>query len=74
MRNTYIPLDILYLRPTAGAFHRPQHPAASEAPIPSNGPVNAVLEINGGLAERLGILPGDQVGTAPFLAPEPPIG
>jgi uncharacterized membrane protein (UPF0127 family) len=62
MRNTYIPLDILYLR-ADGRVHsiaRSTRPL-SEAPIPSNGPVNAVLEINGGLAERLGILPGDQV-------------
>ena len=62
MRNTYIPLDILYLR-ADGRVHsiaRNTTPL-SEAPIPSGGPVSAVLEINGGLAERLGVNPGDQV-------------
>jgi hypothetical protein len=62
MRNTYIPLDIIYIR-ADGRIHsiaRSTTPL-SEAPIPSGGPVRAVLEINGGLAERLGVLPGDQV-------------
>jgi uncharacterized membrane protein (UPF0127 family) len=62
MRNTFIPLDIIYLR-ADGRVHSIARNTVpmSEAPVPSNGPVAAVLEINGGLAERLGISPGDQV-------------
>ncbi len=62
MRNTYIPLDIIYIR-ADGRIHsiaRSTTPL-SEALVPSGGPVKAVLEINGGLSERLGIAPGDQV-------------
>ena len=62
MRNTYIPLDIIYIR-ADGRIHsiaRSTTPL-SEALVPSGGPVKAVLEINGGLSERLGILPGDLV-------------
>jgi hypothetical protein len=62
MRNTYIPLDIIYIRGD-GRIHsiaRNTTPL-SEASIPSGGPVRAVLEINGGLAEKLGIAPGDRV-------------
>ena len=62
MRNTYIPLDLIYIR-ADGRIHSIARSATplSEALIPSGGPVKAVLEINGGLAERLGIAPGDQV-------------
>ncbi|HEX8570585.1 MAG TPA: DUF192 domain-containing protein [Caulobacteraceae bacterium] len=62
MRNTYIPLDIIYIR-ADGRIHsiaRSTTPL-SEALVPSGGPVKAVLEINGGLSERLGIAPGDLV-------------
>ena len=62
MRNTYIPLDLIFIR-ADGRIHSIARSATplSEALIPSGGPVKAVLEINGGLAERLGIMPGDLV-------------
>ena len=62
MKNTVIPLDILFI----GVDGRISNIAAntvpySEAPLPSVGEVKAVLELNGGRAAELGIVPGDRV-------------
>ncbi len=60
MKNTLIPLDMLFVR-ADGTIH---HIAANTEPlstriIPSQGPVLAVFEIGGGEAQRLGIEVGD---------------
>jgi uncharacterized membrane protein (UPF0127 family) len=62
MRNTYIPLDMLFIRPD-GVIHRIEERAEplSERLISSQGPVSAVLEIPGGAAARHGIKAGDRV-------------
>ena len=62
MRNTYIPLDMLFIEPD-GSILRIEHDAQplAEAIIPSGGPVKAVLELPGGTAARLGIRSGDHV-------------
>lgn len=62
MKNTYLPLDMLFIR----ADGRIQNIAERTVPqsldtVPSDGPVKAVLELNGGTAARLGIKPGDMV-------------
>lgn len=62
MRNTRIPLDMLFIRRDGRVANVAQRTVPfSEATISSAGPVRAVLEINGGTAERLGIKPGDRV-------------
>jgi uncharacterized membrane protein (UPF0127 family) len=62
MKNTLIPLDMVFIRAdgTIRSIARNTTPL-SEAPVPSGGPVRAVLEIPGGRAAQLGILPGDRV-------------
>jgi len=62
MKNTLIPLDIIFIRPdgTIAGIKQRAVPL-DETKMESGEPVSAVLEINGGEAERLGIRPGDRV-------------
>jgi uncharacterized membrane protein (UPF0127 family) len=62
MKNTYLPLDLVFIAEggLVTGVARNASPL-SEEPIPSVVPVIAVLEINGGLAQRLGIEPGARV-------------
>ncbi|NBD31335.1 MAG: DUF192 domain-containing protein [Alphaproteobacteria bacterium] len=60
MRNTLIPLDMLFFDETGTLtrLHAMAQPL-DETPIPGGDAVQFVLEINGGLANRLGIAPGN---------------
>ena len=62
MRNTYIPLDMVFIR-ADGVVHRIESYTVplSEDIIASRGDVTACLELAGGAAERLGLKPGDRV-------------
>lgn len=62
MSNTYIPLDMLFIAADGRITHIVERtvPLSTEL-IGSNGPVRAVLELNGGTASRLGIAVGDMV-------------
>jgi hypothetical protein len=62
MQNTYLPLDMLFLRQDG----RIARIAANTEPlstrtIPSGDPVLGVLELNAGTAAKLGLKPGDRV-------------
>ncbi|HEX6979549.1 MAG TPA: DUF192 domain-containing protein, partial [Alphaproteobacteria bacterium] len=62
MRNTRIPLDMLFIARDGRIVNIAQRTVPfSEATIQSKGAVRAVLELNGGTAQRLGIRPGDTV-------------
>ena len=67
MRNTYIPLDMVFIR-ADGVVHRIEirTEPLSERVIASQGDVTAVLELAGGAAERLGLKAGDRVLHAHF--------
>lgn len=62
MKNTPLPLDLIFIGPD-GVVGRVAANATpySEEEIPSGGAVRAVLEINGGLAAKLGISEGSEV-------------
>lgn len=61
MRNTLIPLDIIFIRPD-GTIARITHAKAlDETPLPAGEPVALVLEIRAGRAAELGIREGDHV-------------
>ena len=62
MQNTYISLDMLFIRKdgTVARIAERTEPLSTRT-IPSGEPVLSVLEINGGASEKLGIKPGDRV-------------
>lgn len=62
MRNTLIPLDIIFLDED-GVIVRVHHNAVpfDETPIPSVAPARYVLEVNAGLAKALGLNVGSEL-------------
>lgn len=62
MKNTLISLDMVFIAAdgTIRHIHEKATPMSTDT-IPSNAPVRAVLEINGGVARLLGIKVGDKV-------------
>ena len=72
MRNTYIPLDMVFIR-ADGIVHRiaARTEPLSDTIIGSEGLVTACLELAGGAADRLGLMPGDRVEHRYFGATGP---
>ena len=62
MKNTLLPLDMIFID-AAGRVTRVHENAKplDETPIPGGDGVLMVLEINGGLARRIGIAPGAEL-------------
>ena len=62
MKNTLIPLDMIFVRTDGSIANIAANTVPlSLEPVPSEGPVGAVLELAGGRAAELGIKPGDKV-------------
>ncbi|MCE4224740.1 DUF192 domain-containing protein [Methylobacterium sp. C25] len=67
MKNTYLPLDMVFIRAdgTVARVAADTEPFSTKV-IPSGEPVLAVLEVNAGTAQKLGIRSGDRVEHAMF--------
>jgi len=62
MMNTLIPLDMVFIDRTGTIVRIHENAVPHDTtPIPSGQPVLGILEVNGGLARRLGIDVGDRV-------------
>ena len=62
MKNTYIPLDMIFLSRGGVVTHIAENAEPmSEAIISSNGPAFGVLEVNAGFARKIGLKDGDLV-------------
>ena len=62
MKNTYIPLDMIFIGNDGRVINVVQRAIPfSENVISSVGKARGVLEVNGGTASRLGIMPGDKI-------------
>jgi uncharacterized protein len=67
MKNTKLPLDMIFIRGDGTVSSvAPNAVPYSTQEIPSAEPIKAVLELNGGRAEALGIVPGDVVHAKAF--------
>ena len=62
MRNTLIPLDMIFIDPSGVVTHVHENAVPLDETTIDGGPgVLMVLEINGGLSGRLGIVPGSEL-------------
>lgn len=68
MKNTYLPLDMLFLDQDGTITRIAKGIPLSEAIIDSQAPVRFVVELNAGTAARLGIAIGDRVESAQVAA------
>ncbi|WP_255010933.1 DUF192 domain-containing protein [Roseovarius sp. M141] len=69
MKNTLIPLDMIFLDATGTVARVHSNAMPGDlTPIMGGADIKAVLEINGGLAQRMGIVPGTQLRHPSFAA------
>ena len=62
MKNTYIPLDMIFIRSDGTVSHIAENtkPHSTQVIMPAE-PAQAVLEVIAGTAQKMGIAPGDKV-------------
>ena len=61
MKNTLIPLDMVFIRADGTIARIATAPPLDETPVPAGEPIAGVLELAGGRAAQLGIRAGDRV-------------
>jgi uncharacterized membrane protein (UPF0127 family) len=59
MKNTHIPLDIIYADKTGKVVSVKQMQPLDESPVPSDGDAKYAVELNQGTAKRVGVKAGD---------------
>jgi uncharacterized membrane protein (UPF0127 family) len=68
MRNTFLPLDIIYLDKEGNVVSIQKNcKILNDNPLPSEKPAMYVLEINGGLSDNLGITIGSKAMWRDFV-------
>jgi uncharacterized protein len=70
MKNTHIPLDIVYADADGKVVSVKQMKPLDESPVPSDGDAKYAVELNEGTAKKVGVKPGD-VLVIPDEAREP---
>lgn len=72
MRNTYIPLDIIYANEAFEVVSiRRNAPVLNDTPQPSGPPARYVVEVKAGVADKYGIKPGIRVAWSDFTTGQP---
>lgn len=67
MKNTYLPLDMVFIASDGHVLRVAENAKPmSEEIIPSDGPALGVLELNAGVAAKIGLKPGDTVQASIF--------
>lgn len=62
MKNTFIPLDMIFIRADGSILRIAENTVPQSTKIiPSRGPAKGVLEVIAGTAKKYGIAPGDRV-------------
>jgi hypothetical protein len=61
MKNTILALDLIFARSDGTVISVKSGEPFSEERIPSDGPARFVLEVNAGVAEEVGLEPGDRL-------------
>ncbi|MFA7440960.1 MAG: DUF192 domain-containing protein [Sphingomonadaceae bacterium] len=62
MRNTLVPLDIIFIATDNRVLNIGAGKPLDESIVASDGEAAAVLELNAGEAQRIGLQPGDHIG------------
>jgi uncharacterized membrane protein (UPF0127 family) len=72
MHNTYIPLDIIFVNDRFEVVSiRKNTPVLNDTPQPSGAPARYVIEVNAGVADKYGIVPGTKVAWSDFITGQP---
>jgi uncharacterized membrane protein (UPF0127 family) len=68
MHNTYIPLDIVYIDEDGVVVSIQKNcKILNDTPLPSGKPAQYVVEINGGLSDKIGLAPGSKTQWRDFV-------